>query len=228
MKRLERLTAILSYLQSRRFTSITQIEDKFGVSERTIFRDLRSLEEAGVPLGFERDKGYFITAGHFIPPLAFSIEEAKSLIFVEQLARKYTDPETYRNFSSALEKIKNKLKEQQLEQVESLQDQVGAYIGEDGPPPYLHQAEQACSQENILKIEYTDKHGKTSNRSIEPIGLVFYGQTWHIIAFCHLRNDYRDFSVNRVLKLTNTTEKFQAPRLSLEEYIKKIELEENH
>lgn len=176
MKRLERITALLSLLQSRRFTSIKIIEEKFQISERTAFRDIRTLEESGVPISFEKGKGYFVLEGHFLPPLAFTIEEAKSFIFIEQLAQKYTDQETFQQFSSALGKIKNKLKDSQLADVESLQSRVQAYINPAYQPQHLSLIEQACAQQHILHIQYQDFNGKQTERMIEPIGITFYSQ----------------------------------------------------
>ncbi|MEO9484000.1 MAG: YafY family protein [Ekhidna sp.] len=222
MKRLERLTSLLSFLQSRRFSNIQEIEHKFQISERTIYRDLKALDEAGVPISFDRDNGYFILEGYFLPPLAFTLEEAKSFIFIEQLAEKYTDEETYRNFSSALEKIKNKFKDHLLQDIELLQSSVKAYIDKDYTPKYLQIVEQAVSHKNVLKITYQDANGNKSKRIIEPIGITFYSQTWHIIAFCQLRNDYRDFSISRVSEIQNTNEFIQEDRLDLADYIKKI------
>ena len=227
MKRLERLTAILSYLQSHSYTSIDQLQQKFEVSERTIFRDIRALEESGVPISFEKDKGYFVSDRHFLPPLAFTLEEAKSLIFVEQLARKYTDAPTFNHFANALEKIKNKLKDYQLTDVEQLESKVLAYIDEQQTPRYLAVVEAACSQKQVLDITYQDIRGHLTHRLVEPIGITFYSQAWHLIAFCRLRNDYRDFSLARVLELHPTHEHFTRSHLTLPAYIQKIENSQN-
>ncbi len=228
MKRLERLTALLSLLQSRRHTPIGSIVERFQVSERTIYRDIKALDEAGVPISFEEGKGYFILDGHFIPPLSFTLEEAKSFIFVEQLARKYTDPPTFNHFSSALEKIKNKLKDHQLEGMEQLESSVRAYIDDDYTPQYLSVIEQACSEQRVIRIQYKDLRGITTERTIEPIGITFYSQTWHVIAFCRLRNDYRDFVLLRIESLHLTPDVITEPRLTLSEYVQKLQAEENH
>lgn len=227
MKRLERLTALLSFLQSRRYTPISDIIDKFQVSERTVFRDINALEASGVPISFEKEKGYYILGRHFLPPLAFTLEEAKSFIFVEQLAKKYTDRETFHQFSSALEKIKNKLRDVQLDEVEELEEKVGVYIGQAGSPKYLHQVEQACSQRQILALHYQDVRGQVTQRRVAPIGMTFYGESWHLIGFCQLRNDYRDFSLARIISLTLTGEIFEEEHLSLKGYIKRLQERDN-
>ncbi len=226
MKRLERLTALLTFLQSKRFTGIKEIKEKFGISERTIYRDIKSLDEAGVPVSFEKDKGYFILDRHYLPPMAFTLEEAKSLIFVEQLARKYIDEEIFRDFSSALEKIRNKLKNYQLEGLETIEPNVKAYIDPRYTPKYLKLIEQACSAGKVLTIKYKDIRGNQTKRTIEPIGITFYSQVWHIIAFCRLRNDYRDFSLSRIIEAEITSEYIQKKRLNLSEYIQKLQKEE--
>lgn len=192
------------------------------MSERTVFRDLKALEEAGVPLGFEKGKGYFVLDRHFLGPLALTLDEAKSFIFVEQLAKKYTDTITFKHFSSALEKIKNKLKDQQLEDIEDLQTKVRVYINPDYEPKYLHLAEQACKKRQVLKIEYIDLKGDKTSRQIEPIGLTFYSQNWHLIAYCQLREAYRDFSLGRIHRLELTQQTFDQSHLTLAEYISQL------
>ena len=228
MKRLERLTAILSFLQSRKFSKVADIKQKFNISERTVFRDIKALEEAGVPITSEKEKGYYILGGHFLPPLAFTIDEAKSLIFVEQLARKYTDEKVFGYFSSALEKIKNKLRTHQIDDLESFQSTIRAYINPDFKLKYLYEVEQACQHKHILDIQYQDAKGKQTQRLIEPIGVTFYSQTWHLIAFCQLRNDYRDFSLLRVLQLRNTFKVSNRELLTLNQFIKKLDEEESN
>ena len=213
----------MALLQSRRYTLLTEIEERFQVSERTVFRDIKALEAAGVPMAFEKDRGYFIAEGHFLPPLAFTREEAKAFIFVDQLARKYTDQETYAHFSQALEKVKNKLRESQLEGVEELAERVKAYVVENERPQYLVLVEKACSEQEVLQLEYEDANGATTKRAVEPIGMTFYSQSWHLIAWCRLRKAYRDFSLSRVVKMEVTEENYSGKHLSLEDYIRELE-----
>ena len=228
MKRLERLTALLSLLQSRKFTPIQEIVHKFEISERTAFRDLKALEEAGVPIASEKEKGYFILDRHFLPPLAFTIEEAKSFIFVEQLARKYTDSEVFRHFSSALEKIKNKLRLQQIDDLETLQSSVTAYINPDFTVKYLSEVEKAIHHKHILEITYQDAKGNETQRRIEPIGVTFYSQAWHLIAYCQKREAYRDFSLMRIIQLKNTLKKTNRKLLTLWQFIKNLDSDESY
>ena len=223
MKRLERLTALLSYLQARRHSRMEEMVARFGVSERTLYRDLHALEEAGTPIGQEPGQGYFILGRHFLPPLAFTLEEAKSFIFVEQLAQKYLDAETHQHFASALEKIRQKLRDEELADVEALESRVSSFVHPAYLPQHLPVIERACAQKQVLQLAYQDYEGRPSVRCIEPIGITFYSQSWHVIAFCQLRQAYRDFSLNRIQQLRPTGQHFEGPHLTLAEYVQKVE-----
>lgn len=84
-KRLSRLVAILTILQTKRIVTSAGLAEKFGVSTRTIYRDLKALEQAGVPILTEEGKGYTLMEGYKIPPIMFSEKQANALIIAEQL-----------------------------------------------------------------------------------------------------------------------------------------------
>lgn len=215
-------------LQSRSGTTISEIEDRFGISERTAFRDIQALEASGVPIVFHKGKGYSIAHGHFLPPLSFSLEEAKSLIYLEELAKKYLDASALSNVQLAIEKIKNKLNVSDLDQLESLHANVKAYVDGHVKNEHLMLVENAITNKTALTIRYENAQGQTSNRTVEPIGLTFYSQGWHMIAFCTLRNDYRDFSLNRIQSIAKTGKTTNREHISLSEYIQKLEAQSGH
>src|SRR5690606_34845709 len=105
-KRLSRLTAILTQLQTKRLLTATELAAKFSVSVRTIYRDIRALEQAGVPIITEDGKGYTLIDGYRIPPVMFTEAQANALIAAEQLVLKNKDASFVRDYSEALEKIK--------------------------------------------------------------------------------------------------------------------------
>jgi len=228
MKRLERLTALLVFMQSKRYTTAEQIKSKFDISIRTVYRDIRALIDSGAPIAYETDMGYFISSRHYLKPLHFSDAESKSLLFAEQLMKKYTDRSTYTHFTTVFEKIKNNLNDDQLETVETLEKKMGAYIGPDNESftKYLSQAEQACSNNNVLFIKYRNKKQELSERDIEPIAMTFYGQGWHIIAYCHLRQSYRDFAISRIQEL-KVMGQHTTNHISLSEYIQQMKENES-
>jgi predicted DNA-binding transcriptional regulator YafY len=88
-KRLTRLTAILTQLQSKRIVTASKLAEKFAVSNRTIYRDIKSLENAGVPVITEDGKGYTLMDGYKIPPIMFTEDEANALLTAELIICKY-------------------------------------------------------------------------------------------------------------------------------------------
>lgn len=98
LNRFDRTLAILILLQSKKLVKASQLSDRFGVSLRTIYRDIRSLEAAGVPILGEAGVGYSIMEGYRLPPVMFTREEAGSFVAAEMLMRKFTERSTRRAF----------------------------------------------------------------------------------------------------------------------------------
>ena len=91
MNRFDRITAILIQLQSKKVVRAQDLADRFDISLRTVYRDIRTLEEAGVPLYGEAGVGYSIVDGYRLPPVMFTQEEAMAFITAEKLMEKFTD-----------------------------------------------------------------------------------------------------------------------------------------
>lgn len=105
-RRISRLIAILTQLQSKRILTSTILAEKFGVSVRTIYRDIKALEHAGIPIYTEDGKGYLLLDGYRIPPVMFTEDEANALITVEKVLMKNSDSSLIRAYSEAINKIK--------------------------------------------------------------------------------------------------------------------------
>jgi predicted DNA-binding transcriptional regulator YafY len=222
MTRVERLTGIISFLQSRNFTPIDRMVKKFEVSERTIYRDLVSLHEIGVPIAFEKDRGYHILDNHFIPPVSFSEEEAVALTLAGRLMRRFSDHKTNVHFDNALDKIKYALNSNQKEIVETITDSDRFHLpeGSTADQNNLFAVQIAIIRKLILRITYQNRKGEVSEREIEPIGLTFYGGQWHTIAFCWKREAYRDFIVSSIQHLQATSTTFRIDNhLTMDKYI---------
>lgn len=226
MNRLDRLTAILIHLQTKRVVRAQELADRFGISLRTVYRDVRSLEEAGVPIGAEAGVGYFLTDYH-LPPVMFTSAEASALLLGGKLIEKWADASVRTEFESALFKIKSVLKRADQERL----DELDAHINVAKPTwrqPYsdglLTHIQQAIAQNHVLQLQYHSQYNDAeTQREVEPVGLYHYHMAWHLIAFCHARQDYRDFRVDRIRHLTDTGQRFaRRERLSLQEYLDRM------
>lgn len=203
MNRIDRLFGILILLQSKKYTAADKIANHFKISVRTVYRDIKALIEQGVPIGFEQPKGYFIVQGYFLPPVSFTSEEANALLIMERLVSRFADKSIFNNYTTALNKVKAVLKHSQKEKFEILNDSIKFQLQHEsinGEFEHLADLQNAISIRCILEIDYQNTNGQCSKREIEPIGLIFYAFNWHLIAWCHLRNEYRDFRASRVLK----------------------------
>jgi predicted DNA-binding transcriptional regulator YafY len=127
MNRIDRLQATLIHLQSKRVVKAQEIADRFEISLRTVYRDIRSLEESGVPIGAEAGVGYFLLENYHLPPVMFTHEEASALLFGEKLMEKMSDEKTRNEFRSAIYKIKAILKPGEKDHLEKLNDRIAVF-----------------------------------------------------------------------------------------------------
>jgi predicted DNA-binding transcriptional regulator YafY len=226
MNRLDRLTAILIHLQTKRVVRAQELAKRFDISLRTVYRDIRSLEEAGVPVGAEAGVGYFLTDYH-LPPVMLTNAEASALLLGAKLIEKWTDESVRTEFESALYKIKSVLKRSDQEHLDDLAPNMGvskpaAKLTNDNA--LLKDIQQAIGRHHVLHITYKTLYSDSeTQREVEPVGLYHYGMAWHLIAFCRIRQDYRDFRVDRICELTDTGQRFaRHERLSLQEYLDRM------
>lgn len=218
MNRIDRLSAILIMLQSRSRTTMDDIEERFELSRRTIFRDIRALIETGVPIGGDAGDGYFIAEGYHLPPVVFSKEEAASLLLGSKFIEKNADAETGRTMNEALTKVKAVLRYADREFLEGLENNVTILPSpsveiEGFPESHLKDIQFAIGSKRTLEFEYQSNYKQElTKREVEPLGLVYYSSRWHLIAYCQLREDLRDFRTDRIQKLRITTHTFDADR----------------
>jgi predicted DNA-binding transcriptional regulator YafY len=223
MNRIDRLFGILVLLQSKKYVTTEAISEKFGISVRTVYRDVKALCEQGIPVSFEQHRGYFIVQGYFLPPVSFSFEEASAMLLMEKMVYGFADRSVHTNYSSALNKIKAVLKASQKEKLESLASnirlQLPACVNNDFD--YLTILQDAISVKHIVEMEYKNNNNEVSKRIVEPIGLIFYAFSWHLVGWCHMRQDYRDFKIVRILKLKATGAPFtKHDHIALGDYMK--------
>lgn len=224
MNRIDRLTTIVMMLQSRRTLRAQDIAERFGISLRTVYRDIRTLEEAGLPIMGEVGKGYSLMQGYRLSPIMFSPAEASALYVGGKFVDQFTDSSLHTHMTSALAKIRAVLPHERKtywEQLEATTEIVSDFS--ESPTAYSYtiiQLQDAIIQRNVLHIQYCSNTAKVvSKRDIEPLGLLFYAHHWHLIAYCRLRQDLRDFRVDCIQTLAKQDIRFpQRADFSLKHY----------
>src|SRR3954453_23051790 len=213
MNRIDRLAAIVIQLQSRRMVKAQDLAEKFSISLRTVYRDVHALEEAGVPVIGEAGIGYRLMDGYKLPPVMFNEEEASALLTAAKLMQSMSDENSAKHYGSALDKIKAVLRVAEKDHLE----EIDQHIAVVSHPTVVHRRPSELHLQKILKaiatasvidMTYTSIEKKESlHRKVEPVGIYYQGNYWYLIAFCRLRNDYRNFRTDKITRLFVTNEK---------------------
>lgn len=228
MNRLDRLTAILTQLQSKRLIKAQEIADRFGISIRTVYRDIRALEEAGVPIIGEAGFGYSLVEGYRLPPIQFTKEEAMAILVAEKIVEKVADKESGKHFNAAMYKIKSVLKSTEKDTLEYLSDQVAVFrnrnsLFSEGKDRLLQSVLSSLTEKHPLFLTYTTfEEEVTTERTVEPVGVYYSFEQWYLIAWCRLRKDYRTFRLDRIHTLKILDETFQNDHPTLNAYLEKV------
>lgn len=202
MNRTDRLVSLVMLLQSRRVITAAEMAAHFEVTERTIYRDLAALGEGGVPIVGEAGVGYSLMRGYQLPPVKFSPEEAAALVTGGMLAEKMTDLSVRGPIRTALAKLTAIQPGDIQERAYRLRDVMAVQIRKPaiGAVPLSH-IQAAVADRQLLRLTCNDDTGgKTVESDVEPLGLVYDLQQWHLIARCRLQNRVRDFRVDRILR----------------------------
>lgn len=223
IKRISRLTAILTQLQTRRLLTATGLAEKFNVNVRTIYRDIRALEQAGVPVLTEEGKGYTLMEGYKIPPVMFSESQANALILAEQLVLKNKDASFIKDYTEAIDKIKAVLRQPEKDKANLLADRTRfeQNINRERNSNNISQLQYALTNFYLVKINYNNEQNNTSVRIIEPFALISTTENWLLIAWCRLRKAFRYFRLDRIKKTEILGEKFKQHTMTLQAFFDK-------
>ncbi len=223
-KRLLRLTAILTQLQTKRLLTATTLAEKYGVSIRTIYRDIRALEQAGVPIITEDGKGYSLMEGYKFPPVMFTESQANALILAEQLVLKNKDTSFIKDYTEAVDKIKAVLRQSEKDKANLLADRsrFEQNINRERNSNSISELQQALTNFQLINIDYTNEQNQTTSRIVEPFALISTTEYWLLIAWCRLRKGFRYFRLDRISKMQVLAEKFEPHKMTLQEYFEKF------
>jgi len=231
MNRIDRLAAILIQLQSRRLVKAQDIAEKFSISLRTVYRDIHALEEAGVPVIGEAGTGYKLMEGYKLPPVMFNQDEASALLTAAKLVQSKTDVSISKLYASALDKIKAVLRLSEKDHIEEIDEHIAvmthpAIVHRVPEQLHLQPLLKAIGSSSVIEMNYTSvEKNETTRRKTEPVGIYYLGSHWYLIAFCRLRNDYRNFRTDRIDNLTITEEIISKTHPSLQSFISQMSAE---
>ena len=222
MNRLDRLTSILIQLQSKRLIIAREMAERFEVTNRTIYRDIHTLRLAGVPIGEEEGKGYFLVDGYRLPPVMFTTQEARALLTTSKILNYHTEDSLKQNYESALLKIKAVLSIRDKDKLEFLNSRIGFQKPWAPTSVHLDCIQNAITENEKIKIQYQSRNeNQITERIINPHAVYFSGAVWTTIAYCELRKELREFRLDRIKNLQLLQTHFEPDTtFSVEHYLK--------
>ncbi len=220
-KRFDRILEIYFLLQSRAVVSAQELTDRLGVSQRTIYRDLRALNDAGVPVVNDAEGGYSLLDGFRLQPSAFSREEMQSILIAEKMMQKHETLSVRQQFENVAVKIRSSFRFSQKAEFSELQNKLNYHAGSDSQsylPGIIDTLLNSIVTEEVLAVSYIKaEEVDAEQREIEPVGVYYENKFWYTLAYCRLRGDYRNFRLDRVKHIRETGKKFSSSHPSLDE-----------
>lgn len=208
MRRADRLFQIVLLLDRRRAVTAREIAEALGISERTVYRDIADLSRSGVPISGEAGVGYMLRAGYRLPPLMFDPEELQALALGSRMVKGWTDEALGHAAERALLRIEavlpKALKEQPARDAFLVPD---FHVPEKMVAP-LGKLRRCIAESKKARLAYTRLDGEASSRTIWPLGLVFWGESWTLAAWCELRGAFRSFRPDRMHEVAVLDENF--------------------
>ncbi|HEY1175809.1 MAG TPA: YafY family protein [Phytomonospora sp.] len=199
MNRTDRLYALVEELRavSPRPRSARRLAEHFGVSVRTVERDLRALQESGVPIHAEagRRGGYVIDKRRTLPPLTITPDEAVALSAALHSLHGSPFADAAR---SVMHKVRAVMAPRELAEADALAEKVVVIPPRKGTRSVAKAVEEALARRRVLELSYVDHLGVVSSRVVEPLGLLGGGEHWYLLGWCRTRDAVRGFRLDRV------------------------------
>ncbi|CAG7600177.1 hypothetical protein PAESOLCIP111_00372 [Paenibacillus solanacearum] len=208
MPKSKRLLELMMTVNRKRKFTVKELAEEFGVSTRTMLRDLQELSELGVPLYSEVGPhgGYQVLKERILPPIAFSEEEAVAMFFAVHALRHYSSLPFEAESASALDKFYLHMSGDVRDRIDQMKNRFDFVTPtRQQASPHLPILLEAAVQQQVLRIEY-ESRGAAACRSIQPIGIYASSGLWFCPAYCFLRQEFRIFRCDRIRSAARETD----------------------
>jgi predicted DNA-binding transcriptional regulator YafY len=209
MRRAHRLLRLVQLLRARKVATAAELADELGVSTRTIYRAVRDLEDAGVPVEGEAGVGYRLGHRLDLPAMTFTPLELEALVLGARMVSAWADPELADAARTALERVRGALPSPLARAMDATFLFSTSSAWSRRAADHLGLLRQAIASQRVVRIAYTDGDGAVSEREIWPLGLYFWGTRWTVGAWCTLRQDFRTFRPDRITAVDVTNIRFE-------------------
>ncbi len=202
MSRSERLLDLIQALRRhRRPVTGSALASELGVSIRTLYRDIATLQGQGADIQGEPGLGYVLKPGFMLPPLMFSEDEIEAITLGVAWVSRRADARLGKAAGNAAAKIGAVLPEDLRREMETSSLMIGPGQPVFGGDIDLSAVRDAIRRERKLRIEYRDRDDVPTLRTVWPFLLAFFDRMRMIVAWCELRQGYRHFRADRIVSM---------------------------
>jgi predicted DNA-binding transcriptional regulator YafY len=216
MSRAQRLLDLIQALRGyRRPVSGAVLAEALGISLRTLYRDIETLNAQGAHIDGEAGVGYVLRPGFMLPPLMFSEEEIEAIVLGSRWVANRADAALGAAARNALAKIAAVLPQDLKVSLDASSLLVGpaqTIAAGDAELPVIR---QAIRTERKLRIGYVDASGRNSKRTIWPFALGFFDRVRVVAAWCETREGFRHFRTDRISKVQLADKRYPRRRAVL-------------
>jgi predicted DNA-binding transcriptional regulator YafY len=224
MRRADRLFQLIQLLRARRVLTAARLARALAVSERTVYRDVQDLIASGVPIKGEAGIGYALPRSFELPPLMFSGEEIEALVLGARVVESWSDPALARAAASVLTKVELVLPERLKQRIAKTPLLAPGFHRRERATAHLTALRAAISDREKVDLVYAGADATRTERTVHPLGLFFWGSTWSATAWCELRQDFRNFRLDRIEQLRPTGERFETEAgRTLDDFLARLE-----
>jgi len=201
--KIERLISIIFILLRMKKVTAKYLSDTFGVSKRTIYRDIETLESAGIPIiSFQgMDGGFELVEGYRIDKPFLSIKEASTIVSVLNGIKKVVEDVDVENLYKKLDGV--------CAEDSNFYFDMRSWAMNTESKEKANEINKAISIKRLIEFEYVNNYGEISVRKVGPIKIVLKASSWYLYAYCELKKDYRIFKISRIRDLRILNEKFE-------------------
>jgi len=224
MSRAERLMELLQSLR-RRVYAVTarSLAEELGVSVRTVYRDIETLNSQGASVDGEAGVGFLLRPGYTIPPLMFTPEEIEALVVGARWVIGRADGHLAAAARNGIAKINAVLPKRLQDELESCTLLIPSRPHPPVDAAFMKALRQAIRANVKITIDYRDSKDKVTKRTIWPFALFYWDQVQLIVAWCETRIDFRHFRADRVESWTASDIEYPRRRFDLlQEWREKI------
>ena len=220
MRRADRLFQIIQSLHHERVVTARTLAEQLAVSDRTIYRDIQDLSLSGVPITGEAGQGYRLMKGFRLSPLMFNEEELAALLLGARMVQTWADKSLARAAQQAMAKIEHVIPDHLKPELERQDILVPSFPESVMVAEELEVLRAAIKQLRKVHFDYQREDKQISQRTVHPLGLVYWGKIWTLVAWCELRDDFRHFRLDRISNIIGLQERYELiPGQTLQDFL---------